>query len=168
VSRKPEYLIIDGCPAPYIVAPYIKMVLDGARQAANSIYRGSDAKKLLHHFGKRTQAEIHRDLPSISNPEGESQHDLHSDGGSANPHVPKGGELEPWQVGIDSGSDSDHDKSAVVHSAAALGLHVWHPYKRGVEGHHWCFLRKPRARSPKMFVRVIRIRRQLLKGTPNV
>jgi hypothetical protein len=52
-------VLIDGCPVPASIAPYVKLVLDHAGQQAQSIYRGQDAAALLHAHGKHTQAEIH-------------------------------------------------------------------------------------------------------------
>lgn len=140
-----KYLVIDGCPVPRDVAPYIYLILRRARQTASSIYRGSDpaARPILRRHGKHTQAQIHRMMPSISNPEGRSEHDLHSDGFAR--RGPAGRKLEPWEVGIDSGTNSQHDKNAIIAAARHYGLHAGHPYSRGVEGHHWHFTRKPRA-----------------------
>lgn len=160
-------LLIDQCPCPADVAPYVAIMLEDAGQTASSIYRGSDAKRLLHRYGKRTQAEVHADpkLHAISNPEGRSQHDLHSDG-IANPRVPAGGELEEWQVGVDSGTDDDAAKAKVNHAAKVNGWNVDHPYARGVEGHHWCFRTKPHAHGLRQRVRVARMRRRLRRQTP--
>lgn len=143
--KKRKYLVIDGCPCPRDVAPYVFLVLRRAKQTASSIYRGEDpeARAILHRHGKHTQAEIHRMLPTISNPSGRSEHDLHSDGVAR--RGPVGRRLEPWEVGIDSGTDSPHDKRAIVAAAHHYGLFVSQPYARGVEGHHWHFTRKPHA-----------------------
>lgn len=157
-----KFRIVDGCPAPASVAPYIYLVLRGAGQQAESIYRGSDAKHLLHKHGKRTQAEIHADpaLAHISNEEGHSQHDLHSDG-VGNPHVPDGGRLEEWQVGVDSGTNDKVSKDAITHAARRLGFKVKHPYKKGAEGHHWAFATKPRPRGLKQRAQIIHLRATL-------
>lgn len=138
-----RFAIIDACPAPRSVAPYIYLVLRRAGQQASSIYRGEDARDLLHRLGKRTQAEIHRDLPAISNPAGRSQHECRSDG-NANPG-PVGRVLHEWEVGIDSGGDDPAAKAAIEAAAAHYGWRARHPYSRGVEGHHWCFAAKPEA-----------------------
>lgn len=146
MAKQPKkFLVIDGCPAPRDVAPYIYLVLRRAGQTASSIYRGEDAeaKAILHRHGKSTQAEIHRSLPAISNPPGRSQHDLHSDG-NANPG-PVGRRLQDWQVGVDSGTDDPAAKARIEAAARHYGLVVKHPYSRGVEGHHWCFAARPSA-----------------------
>ena len=88
-------VLIDGCPVPESVAPYIKLVLDHAGQTATSIYRGPDAAALLHAHGKHTQAEIHAMYPAISNPAGRSQHELRSDGSGNG--GPVGRVLEEWE-----------------------------------------------------------------------
>lgn len=134
--KPPKFVVIDGCPVPYDVAPYIWLVLRRARQTAASVYRGSDpaARKILRKFGKHTQAEIHLMYPDISNPEGFSQHDLHDDAGNPIP---------TWKVGVDSGSNSPADKRRIEAAARHYGLLAHHPYSRGVEGHHWQFARKP-------------------------
>jgi hypothetical protein len=154
-----KFSVIDGCPAPRSVAPYIYLVLRRAGMTAESIYRGSDAAALLHAHGKHTQAEIHRMLPSISNPEGESQHDLHSDG-NANAG-PVGRKLEPWQVGVDSGGNDEVSKARIEAAAAHYGWKVEHPYRRGVEGHHWCFARPPHPHSVWQKLRIRQLRATL-------
>lgn len=140
--KPPKFLLVDSCPCPYEVAPQVYMVLRRAGQFASSIYRGEDAKALLHAHGKHTQAEIHAMLPTISNPPGMSEHECRSDGvGKAGP---VGRKLPGWQVGVDSGGNSEHDKQAIAHAASSYGWKVEHHYSRGVEGHHWCFAGPPR------------------------
>lgn len=160
----PRYLVIDGCPCPYEVAAQVHMVLMRARQVASSIYRGDDpdAVRILHAHGKRDQAEIHADpaLHDISNPPGQSQHDLHSDA-VAN-KGPVGRPLEPWSVGVDSGNDTQASKDAIDRAAAAYAWRVHHPYSRGVEGHHWCFESFPlNKRRPWQWARIAYYRRTL-------
>lgn len=138
-----EFRVIDGCPCPASIAPYVYLVLRHARQTAQSIYRGGDAKALLHANGKHTQREIHADprYAAISNPAGRSMHELRSDG-SAKPG-PVGRHLEEWEVGIDSGSDDVRAKRAIEDAAHHYGWTAYHPYTRGVEGHHWGFKMQP-------------------------
>lgn len=154
-----KLLVIDGCACPRSIAPYVYLVLRHAGQTASSIYRGDDAKTVLHRHGKHTQREIHLMYPAISNPSGESQHELRSDG-TGNPG-PVGRELEEWEVGVDSGSDSHKDKVAINEAAEHFGWKTRHPYSRGVEGHHWCFARKPRPRGLKQRARIIHLRATL-------
>jgi hypothetical protein len=162
-----KFLVIDGCPCPAGVAPYVYIVLRDAGQTASSIYRGDDARTLLHRLGKRTQREIHADpaLAAISNPPGFSQHELFSDG-VGNPHVPRGGRLQWWQVGVDSGTDDQAAQDRITHAASRNGWHVDHPYSRGVEGHHWCFRTQPKAKGLRQRLRVRRVRRMLTKQAP--
>jgi hypothetical protein len=155
-----KFRVINGCPAPEDIAPYIALVLRRAHQEASSIYRGDDAKAILHRHGKHTQREIHESDPDISNPPGYSPHELRSDG-IANPRVRRGGRLEEWQVGVDSGDNSNVDKAAVRRAAAHYGWKVKHPYRRGVEGHHWCFAERPKARSPYMRAKIRLVRARL-------
>jgi len=138
-----KLLVVDDCPCPASVAPYIYLVLRRAGQRAESIYRGEDAVELLHRHGKRTQREIHADpaLAKKSNPAGRSQHELRSDG-VGNPG-PIGRRLEEWQVGVDSGADDAASKARIEAAAQHYGLEAYHPYSRGVEGHHWAFRRRP-------------------------
>jgi hypothetical protein len=144
-KKQRKFLVIDGCPCPRDVAPYVYLVLRRAGQTAASIYRGEDpeAKAILHRHGKHTQAEIHRMYPSISNPSGQSMHDLHSDGVAK--RGPVGRHLEEWEVGVDSGTNDPAAKARIEAAARHYGLQVYHPYSRGVEGHHWGFRVKPRA-----------------------
>lgn len=154
-----RFSVIDGCPAPRSIAPYIDLVLREAGQRASSIYRGEDARALLHRHGLRTQAEIHRDMPAISNPAGRSEHELRSDG-NANPG-PVGRKLHEWEVGVDSGGNDDASKRAIEQAARRLGWSARHPYSRGVEGHHWTFARRPRPKGLKQRAQIIRLRATL-------
>lgn len=153
--------MIDGCPCPADLAPYVYLVLRHAGQTASSMYRGQDAAGILHARGKHTQAEIHQMLPAISNPPGRSQHELRSDG-AGNPG-PIGRSLQFWECGVDSGTDDPAAKARVEAAARHYGWQVRHPYARGVEGHHWCFAKRPRARGPKQLLEIRRLRRTLPK-----
>jgi len=153
------FRVIDGCPVPASIAPYVHLVLRDAGQTANSIYRGEDAAALLRRHGKRTQAQIHRDLPAISNPPGRSTHELRSDG-VAYPG-PVGRPLREWQVGVDSGTDSAADAAAIERAARGRRWKVVHPYRSGVERHHWNFAERPRPRGPRTRAKVIYLRARL-------
>lgn len=157
VVSRPKYLLVDGCPVPYDVAPYIARILKKAGQSANSIYRGDDAAVLLHAHGKHTQAEIHKLYPTISNPPGRSSHELRGDGtvGSLGERLPT------WRVGVDSGSDSAASRDAITTAARELGYSVEHPYSRGVEAHHWNLSKKPKARNPVQAAHLILERARL-------
>lgn len=168
-----EFLVIDGRPCPEMVAPYVYLVLRRARQTATAIYRGDDpaARPIIHAHGGHTQRELANATPAqrlawgvegTPNRPGFSEHELKSDG-EANPHVPAGHDLEPWQVGIDSGSDSEHDKRAIVEAARHYGWRVRHPYSAGIEGHHWCFATQPKPRSLAQRALIIAVRHRLPK-----
>ena len=165
MAKSPKFLVIDGCPVPYDVAPYIYLILRRAGQRANSIYRGDDAKDLLHRLGPHTQREIHADprYAGISNPPGFSTHELYSDGVAY--HNPRGSRLHSWQVGVDSGGDDAASKAAIERAAHHYGLRVFHPYNRGVENHHWNFVRQPVADGKHLTkTRVILTRAKLRLG----
>lgn len=170
--KRPAYLVVDGCPCPYDVAPYVWLVLRQARQTAASIYRGDDpaARPILHRHGKHTQRELANATPAqraawgvrgTPNQPGRSMHELRSDG-VAKPG-PVGRHLDAWEVGIDSGSDTSHDKRAINAAAHHYGLETYHPYPRSsVEGHHWGFARRPRADGRHLSkARVIAVRARL-------
>lgn len=152
--------VIDGCPCPAMPAPYVKRILDRADQIANSIYRGEDAKALLHAHGKHTQSEIFAtSAPGVANPPGRSTHELRSD---ANAYAgPVGRRLEEWQVGIDSGQNTTHDRDAIERAARELGWPVKHPYTTGVELHHWNFVREPKPKNLTQRYHLIRERAAL-------
>lgn len=151
-----RFRVIDGCPVPASIAPYVYLVLRRAGQRAASIYRGGDAAHLLHRHGKHTQAEIHALMPAISNPPGRSEHELRSDG-VAWPG-PVGRRLEEWQVGVDSGGNDRISRARIEKAARELGWRVSHPYSRGVEGHHWHFSRRPRNRRIVTAARIVHLR----------
>lgn len=155
-----KFKVIDGCPVPASVAPYVARILRHAGQSANSIYRGTDAGAILARHGKRTQAELFRDLPpGVANPPGRSTHELRSDGVAY--RVPIGRRLAEWQVGVDSGGNSRAEARAIEASARHYGWPVKHPYRSGVEQHHWNFVRRPRPKNPRQLFHLVRERRAL-------
>lgn len=133
-----QFIVIQGCPVPSEQAPYVEIIVKKSKSRLNSAYRGEDAKSILHRYGKRTQAEIHRDLPNISNPAGRSTHELRSDGVAY--AGPVGRHLEQWQCGFDV---NDSDVAACKRVAAKYGWHLFQPYSRGVEYHHLNFRGAP-------------------------
>jgi hypothetical protein len=154
-----QWLLVGGCICDRLIAPYVEIIREDTGLPVASIYRGSDARAALHRHGLRTQAEIHRDMPSISNPEGESMHDLHSDG-VAKPG-PVGRRLQAWEVGVDMGPNDEHSKRVIEAAARARHWVIYHPYSRGVEGHHWGFKKQPRPMGPRTMARVLYLRRSL-------
>lgn len=155
-----KYLIVDGCPCPASIAPYIHTILRDAGQQANSIYRGEDAAGLLHRYGKHTQGELYRSLPlGLANPPGRSTHELRSDDVAY--FGPIGRPLADWQVGVDSGTDAPLAKARIVRAAERHGWKVKHPYTAGVEGHHWNFAVQPRPKNLAQRARLIALRARL-------
>lgn len=154
---KPKFLLLDQCPVPYEVAPYIYLVTRQAGQRCSSIYRGMDpaAQPLLRRYGKRNQAQIHRAYPAISNPPGRSQHDLHDDNGNRIPS---------WHVGVDSGGNSPREQAEIESAAHHYGLQAYHPYARGVEGHHWAFKAQPRPDGKHLTKTRVIITRAMLRA----
>ncbi len=155
-----RFCVIDGCPVPASIAPYVARILKRAGQQANSIYRGEDARALLRKHGKSTQAELFRTLPAgVANPPGRSSHELRSDGTAF--AGPVGRRLQEWQVGVDSGSDSRADARRIEAAARSYGWAVRHPYSAGVEQHHWNFVRRPRPKNARQAFNLVRERRAL-------
>ena len=137
----PFRLVGGRAPAPALIAPYIDIITDGA--TVNSIYRGEDAKAILHAHGLHTQAELFATLPpGVANPPRRSTHELRSDG-RAYP-LPIGTKLDAWQVGFDV---NDADVPGVIRHAKRFGWIAFQPYKAGVEFHHLNFLARPSARG---------------------
>lgn len=142
-----RFLAIDGCPAPYDVAPYIYLVLRRAGLAAQSIYRGEDpaAKAILHRHGKHTQAELSNasiarragwGVTGTPNRPGHSSHELFSDHGER---------IAEWHIGIDAGPNTDANRFKLQAAAHHYGLTIEFPYDSVVEYHHWRFKTRPRA-----------------------
>lgn len=149
----PPLRVIQGCPCPERIAPYIAVITAGS--TVNSIYRGSDAAAILHRHGKSTQAEIHRAYPGISNPEGQSTHDGHR--GGAFPGRPTD-RAEWWMQGFDV---NDGDVARVKAAAHRRGWEVFQPYPRGAERHHVNFVAPPRPSSIAQRLRLNFIRARL-------
>lgn len=160
--------MIDGCPCPAALAPYVRIVLDDAGQTASSIYRGQDpaARAILHRHGKHTQAELfalHQHNPRLyapANPPGQSSHELRSDQ-VATPRIPRGKPIAWWECGIDSGTNDPAARERIRHAALRHGWHIKHPYSSGVEGHHWNFAVRPRPQGLKMRARILELRATL-------
>jgi hypothetical protein len=129
------FRVIQGCPAPDLIAPYIDIITDGA--TVNSIYRGDDAKSILHAHGKHTQRELYESMHGVGvNPPDRGTHILLGDGTVGQLHE----QLEDWQVGFDV---NDSDVPKVIAHAARLGWHVYQPYPSGSEYHHCNFKVRP-------------------------
>lgn len=157
--------VVDECPCPASIAPYAHMVSRVAGQTFNSINRSTDpaVTAVLHRYGKHNQAELYATLPrGVANPPGRSTHELRSDG-VAYPNVTPGGLLQEWQQGFDSGADTEEGRRAIEAAALSLGWKVFHAYDAGTELHHWNFAERPRAKTPKRLLEIVRLRRQLPK-----
>lgn len=138
------YVIVGGCVAPAQQAPFLVRLQKETGCVYDSIYRGDDARDLLHSLGKHTQAEIYWEYehglePNPANPPGQSTHELRSDGVAY--AGPVGRVLEWWQCGIDI--DDGH---VIAFTAAAHrdGYVVFGPYHSGSEYHHRNFERMPK------------------------
>jgi hypothetical protein len=158
-NRGAKFVLVGGCVCHRSIAPYIEIIRQDTGLPVASIYRGSDARAELHRHGLRDQAEIHRDMPAISNPEGRSMHDLHSDGVAKT--GPVGRQLQEWEVGVDMGPNDEASKRKIEQAARARQWTIYHPYSRGVEGHHWGFKVQPRPMGPKTEARVVYLRATL-------
>lgn len=158
-----RFRILGGCPAPASIAPYFELLRqDCARHGhpvtVNSIYRGEDARALLHRYGHHTQGEVYRTSPpGVANPPGYSSHELRSDGNSLY-RVRRGGRLAEWQQGLDV---NDRDVAHMIAAAKARGWRLVQPYKAGVEYHHLSFARRPRPKGPKTMARLVHLRATL-------
>jgi hypothetical protein len=140
-----HFRVIQDCPCPAGIAPYIYVVTHAAHATVNSIYRGQDAAALLHKYGKHTQAELYDGYqdgePGFypANPPGFSTHELKSDG-VAYPNFPRGADLPWWCQGFDV---NDSDVEHVEYQASLRGWELFRPYTSGVEYHHLNFKVQP-------------------------
>lgn len=155
-----EFRVIQGCPCPKNVAPYIAIVVNDAKATVNSIYRGTDAQKILNAHGHSTQAQLYAAFlaghGNPANPPGFSTHELKSDG-AAYPSVPRGHDLPWWGQGFDV---NDWETNAVIAQAAAHGWELWRPYPTGSEFHHLNFRKEPKP-TPHTKDRIVRLRNTL-------
>lgn len=156
---KHAFRVVQGCPCPQNIAPYIAIVLNDTKAFVNSIYRGADAEKLLNAHGHMSQAQLYSGweqrrvgfLPA--NPPGFSTHELKSDG-VAYPHVPRGHDLPWWCQGFDV---NDSEVVRVIAAAHRYGWELWRPYSSGSELHHLNFRRQPKP-TRRTAVRIVRLR----------
>lgn len=171
--RRSKFRVIDGCPCPKNIAPYFYIVLHDAGANADSIYRGSDAKSILHHHGHHDQEELYwlsingtpaeraaaglNPLGGGVNPPGRSTHEGRSDGVAY--RGPIGRRLPWWCQGMDlSNPNMAH---AVMHGARNHGWDMFQPYPSGSELHHLNFKMEPRPRTRKMALRIRFLRARL-------
>lgn len=141
-----SYVVIDGCPAPERLEPLLREIKAAIGCTYQSIYRGSDAEKLLKANGKHSQAFLfdgfRRGLPGFNpaNPPGQSTHELRSDAVAY--AGPVGRQLRWWQVGIDV---DDAHVAAFISAAAQRGwtAHITYPTSR-LEYHHVNLVKAPK------------------------
>lgn len=140
-----RYVIIDGCPVPRLLAKRIRLLKKEVPSARlQSCYRGKDAERLLHKYGKHSQAELYaawvarRPGANPANPPGRSTHELRSDGVAY--AGPLGRKLAWWQCGMDF---NDAAVPALIAAAAKRGWGLHRPYSAGSEYHHLNFTHKP-------------------------
>jgi hypothetical protein len=173
----PRYSLIDGCPFPYQVAPYVYLVLRHAGVKATSGYRGDDptAGPYLRRYGKHTQRQMWAASPATRaawgitgtpNRPGQSMHELRSDG-RAKPG-PVGRVLQPWEIGIDAGPNTEENRRRLRAAARHYGLSIYFPYDAVVEYHHFGFRTKPRPNKRLTRRRVIWTRTRLRVQTANL
>jgi hypothetical protein len=140
-----RYVIVNRVPVPRRLAKTIRLLLRESGATLESCYRGRDAERLLHRYGHSSQRELYdgwrRHLPGFNpaNPPGFSTHELRSDG-SAYPHVPRGGKLSWWQVGLDI---DDLHVDRFIAAGRRHGVSIWRPYPGGSEHHHVNLHRPP-------------------------
>lgn len=171
---KKNYLVLDGCPVPRDVAPYIYLILRRAGLTAASIYRGdsAEARAILNRHGKHTQRQLWNASPSqraawgvtgTPNRPGRSMHELRSDGVAKS--GPVGRALQPWEVGVDSGPNTNANRQKLHAAAAYYGLEIYFPYNFAVEYHHWGFKKKPTYDGKRLYrTRVIWTRALLARN----
>jgi hypothetical protein len=142
---KHHFRVIDGCPCPERVAPYIALVTIEQGFSVNSVYRGDDARAILNRHGHQSQAQLYegwverRPGYNPANPPGHSTHELKSDG-VAYPDIPSGDDLEFWMQGFDV---DDSEVEDVKHQAAIRGWELFQPYDSTSEFHHLNFKHRP-------------------------
>lgn len=143
-----RYAVIDDCPVPRRHAWAFHEIRRASGVPFNSIYRGEDAKGILHEHGLHTQAEViqlhARGVPGYgpADPVRRSSHCLYNDGVVA-PHRPVGAKLDGWEVGFDV---NDADVPRVEAALRELGFEFKRVYHTGSEYHHFNLTRKPKRR----------------------
>jgi hypothetical protein len=158
-----DFRVIQGCPCNAMIAPYYGILVKETHATVESIYRGDDAKAILHAHGKHTQSEVirlHKEgVPGFgpANAVSVSTHCLFNDG-VAYPNIRRGAHLEDWQEGIDA---RDSDVRALIARAKHYGWHLRQPYDSGSEFHHLNFAVRPVPHSAAMRARIILWRTRL-------
>ncbi len=144
-AKATKYVMIQCCPVPRLMAPFLRKVLAESRSTLNSCYRGDDARTLLHACHKKSQTELYHGfvnhLPGYypANPPGFSTHELHNDG-AAYSQWPRGGRIPWWAVGIDV---NDADVHRFIATAKRHGWTVAQTYPHSSGEFHHVNFRKP-------------------------
>ncbi len=53
-----HFVMVQNCPVPVRLAPFLRTILAESGAVLNSAYRGEDVAALLHSVGKHTQKEL--------------------------------------------------------------------------------------------------------------
>lgn len=155
-TAAPRFLVVQGSPCNVTAAAYFALLTKATHSTVNAIYRGDDARAILHRHGKHTQRELYLSLPrGVANPPGRSTHELRSDGAAY--RGPIGRKLQWWQEGIDV---NDNNVLSMILEARFHGWFLFQPYRAGVEYHHLNFRRRPIARTADR-ARLLRLRATL-------
>src|SRR5258708_7161273 len=138
-----EFVIVDDCPVPNQLADDIVKIKQLSGAHLNSCDRSQEAEPFLGRFGKMSQRQLfegfqqHKPGFNPANPPGFSTHERHNDG-IAYP-VPRGAQLDWWQVGMDW-----DNPPAVIKVASTLGWIVTTTYPGSAhEVQHLNFLKEP-------------------------
>lgn len=159
-----RFVVIDGCPVPASIGPYVKRLLDEAGIPASSIYRGSDpgATKILRRYGKHSQKQLWDASPAqraawgvtgTPNRPGGSMHELRSDGVAK--RGPWGRRLDEWEQGVDAGPNTEANRERIRRAARRLGYQIYFPYDSVVEYHHFGFSLQPKPKNAVQRLHII-------------
>lgn len=163
-----KYAVVQGCPVPAKLAPFLTQILRESGARLQSCYRGADAEALLHRLGKSSQLDLYRGFlqrrPGFNpaNPPGHSTHELRNDGMAYTRTWPggthagqwhTGDKLPWWACGIDI---DDAHVTAFIAAAKKHGWQVARTYPNSTsEYHHVNFRRPPLRHRVKAHVRQI-------------
>jgi hypothetical protein len=144
--RLPKYVVVQGCPVPRQLAPFLTAVLGESGAHLESCYRGADAEALLRKLGKHSQAWLYEhqgrpEQPNPANPPGRSTHELRNDG-AAYAQWKAGARIPWWACGIDI---DDAHVPQLLRAAARRGWQVSRTYPSSIREYHHVNFRKPPA-----------------------
>jgi hypothetical protein len=140
----PKYVVVQGCPVPRRLAPFLRKTLAESGAQLQSCYRGSDAEGLLRRLGKHSQKWLYDhqgrpEQPNPANPPGFSTHELRNDG-QAYRQWRRGARVPWWACGIDI---RDQDVKGFIAAARRHGWEVSQTYPSSVREYHHVNFRKP-------------------------